>query len=140
VVAAALAGCGGDTEPPGRPDVGDPRLFADAFVERLVSGESIEYGVTFEIEEELTRLQETLRRDGVRMVDGPGRLRTDCPENPALEAGRDCIVYSLSGSQTRPVAGAQPIQATLRLWVRPEDGGWVVSYYTYDARFPEEPR
>ena len=102
-----------------------------------MSGESIEYAVTSEIEPELTRLQESLRRDGVRKVGGPGRERGDCPENPALEAGPDCIVYTLYGTQTRPVAGAQPINALLRLWVQQEDDGWVVTYYTYDARLSD---
>lgn len=107
---------------------------------QLVGGGDIADDSTAEIEPELSRLQDTLARDGVRNVDGPGRLRADCPENPALEAGADCFVYSLSGTQTRPVSGSQPIQALLRIWVQPEDDGWVVSNYTYDARFPEVSR
>jgi hypothetical protein len=118
--------------------VTDARPFADAFVERLVSGESIEYGVTFEIAPELSRLQETLDRDGLNKVDGPGRVRSDCPESPAAEAGRDCIVYGLSGLQTRPVSGNQAINALLRIWVRPaDDGGWEVNHYQYDLRLYE---
>jgi hypothetical protein len=73
----------------------------------------------------------------VRKVDGPGRVRADCPENPLVEAGPDCIVYGLSGAQTRPVSGTQAIQALLRIWVRPADGGWEVNNYTYDARLSE---
>lgn len=81
-----------------------------------------------------------MARDGLRKVDGPGRVRADCPENPAAEAGPDCIVYGLSGTQTRPVSGTQPIQALLRIWVRSADGSWEVNHYTYDARLSEAGR
>ena len=104
---------------------------------RLVAGENVAGDSTFEIEQELARLQDTLARDGVREVGGPGRVRGDCPENPVLEAGSDCIAYTLFGMQTRPVSGSQQINSLLRLWVRSEDGDWVVSNYTYDARLSD---
>ena len=140
VALVGLPACGGEDSEPSEPELTEALSFTDDFVRRLVGGEGIEGDSTFEIEQELTRLQDQLARDGVRNVGGRGRVRGDCPENPALEAGSDCIVYTLFGSQTRPVAGAQPINALLRLWVQPEGGGWVVSNYTYDARLPEEPR
>jgi hypothetical protein len=140
VALVGLPACGGEDSEPAEPERTEALSFTDDFVRRLVGGEGIEGDSTVEIEQELTRLQEQLARDGVRNVGGPGRVRGDCPENPALAAGSDCIVYTLYGTQTRPVAGAQPINALLRLWVQPDDDGWVVSNYTYDARLPEEPR
>jgi hypothetical protein len=64
-------------------------------------------------------------------------VRHDCPENLVADAGRDCIVYGLSGSQTRPAADSQPMQARLRLWVRPDDDGWEVNHYQYDLLLRE---
>lgn len=111
--------------------------FADAFVRRLVRGGDVEADASSDIARELSRLQDALERDGVRRVDGPGRVRADCPENPVAEAGRGCLVYGLSGTQTRPVSGTQAINALLRIWVRPADGGWEVNHYQYDVRLYE---
>ena len=64
-------------------------------------------------------------------------MRHDCPPNEVAEAGRDCIAYMLLGSQTRPAADSQSMQARLRLWVRPEGDGWEVNHYQYDLLLPE---
>jgi hypothetical protein len=106
-------------------------------VRRLLQGGDIEDDASFEIAPELSRLQDTLSRDGLRRVDGPGRVRQDCPENAVADAGRECLVYGLSGMQTRPVSGSQAINGLLRIWVRPADDGWEVNHYQYDLRLYE---
>jgi hypothetical protein len=79
----------------------------------------------------MRNLQEHIRKDGIRKVDGPGKLRHDCPPAPAVDAGRDCFVYRLSGSQVVPLGGLQPLNARLRVWVARAGDDWEVVNYEY---------
>ncbi len=81
---------------------------------------------------QMRNFQETIRRDGVRRVDGRGVLRHDCPVNAAVDAGKDCFSYRLSGRQVVPTQGVIPLRARFRLWVDYADGRWQVVSYDYD--------
>jgi hypothetical protein len=82
---------------------------------------------------QVRKFQDSLRRDGVRKVGGPGALRHDCPVNPVSGAGSDCFVYRLSGRQVVPTEGVVALEARYRLWVAYEDGRWQVVSYDYDV-------
>lgn len=78
--------------------------------------------------------QATIRSNGVRIVRGPGALRHDCPPNQiVVEAGKDCFVYRLEGSQAVQNAGMRRLQARLRVWVAPSDDTWEVINYDYEV-------
>jgi len=81
---------------------------------------------------QMRAFQETIRRDGVRRIDGPGVLRHDCPDSPAVDAGSDCFLYRLSGRQVVPPRAVVELKARYRLWVHYEDGRWQVVSYDYD--------
>ena len=93
--------------------------------------ESIEAAVAPELTPQMRNLQEHIRKDGIRKVDGPGTLRHDCPPAPAVDAGKDCFVYRISGSQVVPLGGAQPLNARLRVWVARAGDRWEVINYDY---------
>jgi hypothetical protein len=111
--------------------------FADAFVNRLVADGrwgAIEGDVSAQLRQQMRGFQATIRRNGVRTVRGPGRLRHDCPPNQVVvEAGKDCFVYRLEGSQAVPGAGTRPLRARFRLWVAPSDDTWEVINYDYEV-------
>jgi len=78
--------------------------------------------------------QATIRLNGVREVRGPGALRNDCPPNHLVpEAGKDCFVYRLEGSQTLLAPGVPRLRARFRLWVEPQDDSWQVINYDYEV-------
>jgi hypothetical protein len=115
----------------------DAQAFADGFVHRLVvdgrwSGISAE--VPSMIAREMRRFQRDLVDDNVRQVVGSGRLRKDCEPNVTLGTGNECFLYRLRGDQVEPVSGKRHIvRGKLQVWFRPDDGGWEVSNYSYDA-------
>ena len=112
-----LAGCGGSKQ-----TTEDAKPFADGFVHRLAvvgTWESIEAAVAPGVTPQ------------VRNLDGPGTLRHDCPPAPAVDAGKDCFVYRLSGSQVVPLGGVQPLNARLRVWVGRAGDHWEVVNYDY---------
>jgi hypothetical protein len=78
--------------------------------------------------------QESIRRDGIRKVNGPGVLRHDCPASPAVGGGKDCFVYRLEGRQVVPAGGVVVLKARYRIWVGYEDGQWQVLTYDYDLK------
>jgi hypothetical protein len=82
----------------------------------------------------MRHFQESIRRDGIRKVRGPGKLRHDCPANPGLGLGTDCFVYRLSGRQEVPTQGVTLLDARYRLWVDYEDGRWQAVTYDYDLK------
>ena len=95
--------------------------------------DAIEGDVSAQLRQQMRDFQATIRRDGVRRVRGPGRLRHDCPQNEiVVEAGRDCFVYLLEGRGDVLSAG-DPLQARFRLWVTPQDGSWEVINYDYEV-------
>jgi hypothetical protein len=81
---------------------------------------------------QLRRFQDSIRRDGIRKVGGPGVLRHDCPVTQTVDAGSNCFVYRLLGRQVAPIQGAVPLKARYRLWVGYVDGNWQVESYDYD--------
>jgi hypothetical protein len=134
LLAAFVAGCGGDSEP--SPPLEQARPFADDFVRRLEAGRwgAIEGDVSASLRQPMRDFQATIRRDGVRSVRGGGALRHDCPENEVVpEAGRDCFVYRLEGRQVVLVAGVRRLRARFRLWLEPQDGSWEVINYDYEV-------
>jgi len=76
-------------------------------------------------------LQEHIRKDGVRKVDGPGTLRHDCPPSPAVDAGKDCFVYRLFGQPGPPARRVERLNARLRVWVARAGDHWEVVNYDY---------
>ena len=54
----------------------------------------------------------------------------------SVDAGKDCFVYVISGSQVVPIGGVQKLNARLRLWVEPSDGTWQVINYDYEVLPP----
>jgi hypothetical protein len=74
------------------------------------------------------QFQDSIRRDGIRKVLGPGLLRHDCPANPS----KDCFVYRLHGRQVVPTEGVVVLNALYRLWVEYMDGRWQVVNFAYD--------
>lgn len=134
MLAALVAGCGGDSKPSAKLE--DAQPFADDFVQRLVAGSwgSIEGDVSAQLRQQMRDFQATIRRDGVRKVRGLTLLRHDCPENQVVtEAGRDCFVYRLEGRQAVLVPGAGRLIARFRLWVAPQDESWEVINYDYEV-------
>ncbi len=81
---------------------------------------------------QMRSFQESIRRDGVRRVDGKGVLRHDCPASAAVGAGSDCFAYRLSGRQDVPLQGQVELEARYRIWLGYEDGRWQVVSYDYD--------
>ncbi len=65
-----------------------------------------------------------------------GVLHHDCPPAPAVDAGKDCFAYVVSGSQVVPIGGVQKLKARLRLWVEPSGGSWQVNNYDYEILPP----
>jgi len=102
-------------------------------VRGLVGGKAVVDDAAPLLRAEFQRFQRTIRRDGVRQVVGSGVLRHDCPPNPTVDAGQDCFVYRLRGTQVIPVAGKTPINARFRLWPSYEDGAWQVIHYDYNV-------
>lgn len=132
---AAAAGCGGSKSETEAPPIESAQGFADDFMRRLVVGgrwEPIAGDVAPLLTRQMRNFQETIRRDGVRRVDGSGVLRHDCPVNPAVNAGPDCFHYRLSGRQALPTQGTVPLKAAYRLWLAYADGRWQVVSYEYD--------
>lgn len=87
-----------------------------------------------QLSQQMRDFQATIRRDGVRIVRGPGALRHDCPPNQVVvEAGKDCVVYRLEGNRAVLNAGVRRLQARFRLWVKPQDGTWEVINYDYEV-------
>jgi hypothetical protein len=129
-VAALVAGCGGS-----KPTIEDAKPFADGFVHRLVGGswDAINADVGPEVTPELRKFQAQIRKDGIRRVDGPGRLRHDCPQAASVGAGKDCYAYEISGRQVIPLGGVQPIKARFRIWLDRTDGRWEVINYDYEV-------
>jgi hypothetical protein len=83
---------------------------------------------------EARHFQDSLRRDGIRTILGPGALRHDCPVSPAVGAGSDCFVYRLRGRQILPTEGVVTLNSRFRLWVGYVDGRWQVISYDYDLK------
>jgi hypothetical protein len=116
--------------------VAQAKPFADDFVQRLAAvgtWEAIEADVSAELTPEIRKFQAQIRKDGINHVATQGVLRHDCPPSPAVEAGKDCFVYRLSGSQAVPIGGSQPLKARFRLWVARVDDAWQVINYDYDV-------
>jgi hypothetical protein len=139
LVAALVAGCGGG----GRSDespapLSEAQPFADGFVNRLVVDgrwRAIEGDVSAQLRQQMRSFQATIRSNGVRTVSGPGALHHDCPPNQiVVEAGKDCFVYRLDGSQSVPGANMQPLRARFRLWVAPIEDTWEVINYDYEVQ------
>jgi hypothetical protein len=135
VLAALVAGCGGDSNP--STPIEEAKPFADGFVRRLaVVGRwnAIEGDVSAQLRQQMRDFQATIRRDGIREVRGPGRLSHDCPQNVVVpEAGRDCFVYRLEGNEAAIAPGARRLRARFRLWVTPQEGTWEVINYDYEV-------
>lgn len=130
----AGAGCGGSKPAAKAPPIESAQGFADDFVHRLVvvgDWDAVAADVPPLLTRQVRSFQETLRRDGVRKVRGPGELRHDCPANPSAGAGKDCFAYRLSGRQVLPLH-AVTLNARFRLWVAYEDGLWHIATYDYD--------
>ena len=72
-------------------------------------------------------------QDGIKRVGKSGALRHDCPPAPAVNAGKDCFVYVLSGRQVVPIGEAHKLKARFRLWVEPAEGSWQVINYDYEV-------
>jgi hypothetical protein len=86
--------------------------------------------VSRQLSQQMRDFQATIRRDGVRIVRGPGALRHDCPPNQVVvEAGKD----RLEGNRAVLNAGVRRLQARFRLWVKPQDGTWEVINYDYEV-------
>jgi hypothetical protein len=95
---------------------------------------AIEGDVSAQLRQQLRDFQATIRLNGVRTVRGPGALRHDCPPNQVVvEAGKDCFVYRLEGSQAMQSAGIRRLRARFRLWVAPSDDTWEVINYDYEV-------
>ena len=92
---------------------------------------AIEADISPDATREVRNLQEHLRKDGIRKVDGPGVLRHDCPPAPSVDAGKDCYLYRLSGSQVVPFRGVRKLNAKLRVWVARTGDQWEVINYDY---------
>ena len=93
--------------------------------------QSIEAAIAPELTPQMRNLQEHIRKDGIRKVDGPGTLAARLPARPAVDAGKDCFAYRLSGSQVVPLGGVQPLNARLRVWVARAGDHWEVINYDY---------
>jgi len=135
LLAALVAGCGGSSK--SSPELEDAQPFADDFVHRLVIDgrwAAIEGDVSAALRQTMRDFQATIRRNGVRVVRGPGALRHDCPPNQVVtEAGKDCFVYRLEGRQTVLAPGVPRLRARFRLWVEPQDDSWQVINFDYDV-------
>ena len=135
----AAAGCGGDsgrTDTDDAPDPAAATAFADGFVRDLVGGRwaDISADVSPEATTAVRSFQRQLRTDKVARVVGKGVPRSDCPPNPAADAGNDCLAYRLAGRRVEPVSGkVTRIDGRLLLWVDREDGDWEVTTFSYDA-------
>jgi hypothetical protein len=105
-------------------------------VHRLVESgtwDAVAASVSPELTRELRSFQTHIQRDGIKRVSKAGVLRHDCPPAPAVDAGKDCFVYVISGSQIVPIGGVQKLNARLRLWVERSDGTWQVINYDYEV-------
>jgi len=105
-------------------------------VHRLVEAgtwDAVEADVSRELTQQLRSFQTHIQRDRIKRVSKAGVLRHDCPPAPSVEAGKDCFVYEISGSQVVPIGGVQKLNARLRLWVEPSDGSWQVINYDYEV-------
>jgi hypothetical protein len=130
VAALAAGGCGGKE----KPSLTEAQPFADSFVRRLVVDgrwATVAEDASSQLSRDLRNFQRKIRSDGMRQVEGSGRLRHDCPLVPATGAGKDCFAYRLQGKQVIPFRGVVPLRADFRLWVSYEDGGWQVINYDY---------
>jgi hypothetical protein len=105
-------------------------------VHRLVevgTWKAVEADVSPQLTRQLRSFQAHIRRDRVKRVSEAGVLRHDCPPAPAVDAGKDCFVYVVSGRQVVPLGGAQTITARFRLWPAYADGRWQAINYDYDV-------
>jgi len=140
LLALACASCGGGGGGEGSsttsaaPPLAQAQGFADGFVQRLVAGRwtPIESDVAPMLTRSMRDFQSTIVRDGITRARVPGRLAHDCPPSPAVDAGKDCFVYRLSGQHIAPV-GTTPLEARFRLWLNYEDGRWQAVNYSYDV-------
>ncbi len=135
LASSAAAGCGGSKSENGAPPIENAHAFAGDFVRRLVvvgRWDAVASDVAPLLTRQLRNFQETIRRDGIRMIDGVGVLRHDCPVNAAVGAGSDCFLFRLSGRQVVPTQGVIPLKARYRLWVDHVDERWQVVSYDYD--------
>ena len=113
----------------------DAKPFADSFLHRFVevgTWTAVEADVSPELTPELRSFQGHIVQDGIKHVGKTGVLRHDCPPAPAVNAGKECFVYVLSGRQVVPIGGVQKLKARLRLWVEPAKGSWQVINYDYE--------
>ncbi len=94
---------------------------------------AVEADVSPQLTPQLRSFQTHIERDGIRRVSKAGVLRHDCPSTPAVEAGKDCFVYVVSGRQVVPLGGVQKLKARLRLWVEPAESSWQVINYDYEV-------
>jgi hypothetical protein len=132
----AAAGCGGSKESKA-PPIQRAQGFADDFVHRLVvvgRWDAVASDVAPLQTRPLRHFQDSIRRDGIREVQGPGTLRHDCPVSPNVGAGKDCFVYRLRGRQVVPNEGIVVLNPRYRLWVKYVDGLWQVVSFDYDLR------
>ena len=96
------------------PRIADAKPFADSFVHRLVevgTWDAVEADVSPQLTPQLRSFQAHIRRDGINRVGEAGVLRHDCPAAPAVDAGKDCFVYEVSGRQVVPIGGVRKLRA-----------------------------
>jgi hypothetical protein len=132
-----VAGCGGSSSGSKSPSIDRAHGFADDFVRRLVvvgRWNAVAADVAPLLTRQVRHFQDSIRRDGIRMVRGPGTLHHDCPPSPAVSAGKDCFVYRLRGRQVVPAEGVVVLNSRFRLWVNYVDGHWQVVNYDYDVK------
>jgi hypothetical protein len=133
-LAVLVAGCGGS-----KPTIEDAKPFADDFVHRLVvvgTWDAINADVGPGVTPEMRKFQPQIRKDGIRKVDGPGKLRHDCPPALSVGAGEDCFAYEVSGKQVIPLGGVHPLKARFRIWVDRTGDRWEVINYDYSVLPP----
>jgi hypothetical protein len=105
-------------------------------VHRLVEAgtwDAVEADVSPQLTQQLRSFQTHIQRDGIKRVSKASVLRHDCPPAPSVDAGKDCFVYVISGTQVVPIGGVQKLNAHLRLWVEPSDGSWQINNYDYEV-------
>jgi hypothetical protein len=105
-------------------------------VHRLVevgTWKAVEGDVSPQLTPQLRSFQAHIRQDGIKRVSKSGVLRHDCPPAPAVDAGKDCFVFVVSGSQVVPIGGVRKLSARFRLWPAYENGRWQVINYDYDV-------
>jgi hypothetical protein len=104
-------------------------------VHRLVqvgTWDAVEADVSPQLTAQVRSFQAHIRQDGIKRVSEAGVLRHDCPPALAVDAGKDCFVYVVSG-QVVPIGGVRKLSARFRLWPAYADGRWQVINYDYDA-------